>query len=94
MGLPRPTIFVDTPQKANNEIFNELNVECYEDTVREDLGALVPLSDTGSIPGVVSSLHEAREIWKQRLTSVRNENVYNPGNAVSVSAEHVVRLLS
>ena len=94
MGLLRPAIFVDTPQKAHNDIYPELDIECYEDVVREDLGALVGVHQVDSLPDVVTSLIEERVEWRQRLELLRDQVLFNPGDAVHVAAMQILDLIA
>ena len=94
LGLLRPAIFVDTPQKAHNDIYPELDIECYEDVVREDLGALVGVHQVDSLPDVVTSLIEERVEWRQRLELLRDQVLFNPGDAVHVAAMQILDLIA
>ena len=94
LGLLRPAIFVDTPKKTHNSEFLKLGIPCYEDLVRQDLGALVHPTELDLIPELVESLHGDRAIWYQKLERLRNEHLYNPGTAVAAAADYIVRLLS
>ena len=94
LGLLRPAIFVDTPQKAHNDIYPELDIECYEDVVREDLGALVGVHQVDSLPDVVTSLIEERVEWRQRLELLRDQVLFNPGDAVHVAAKQILNLIT
>jgi YidC/Oxa1 family membrane protein insertase len=94
LGLLRPAVFVDTPKKTHNSEFSKLDISCYEDVVRKDLGALVRLTDLDLIPELVESLHGDRAIWRKKLERLRNEHLYNPGTAVAAAADYIVRLLS
>ena len=94
LGLLRPAVFIDTPKKANNEAHPELGLECYEDVMREDLGALVGLAEINQAPELIASLHDDRALWQDKLKRIRSENLYNPGSAVSTAADYIVRLLS
>jgi len=93
LGLLRPAIFVDTPPKAHNDSHPELGIECYEDVVRSDLGALVGVHEVGSLPDVVASLIDQRVEWRRRLELVRDRVLFNPGNAVETAARQILDLV-
>ena len=93
LGLLRPALFVDTPKKIHNSEFLKLGIPCYEDLVRQDLGALVRPTELDLIPELIESLHGDRAIWNQKLERLRNEHLYNPGTAVAAAADYIVRLL-
>ena len=94
LGLLRPAIFVDTPQKAHNDNYSQLDIECYEDVVREDLGALVGVHQADSLPDVVTSLIDERVEWRKRLELLRDQVLFNPGNAVQAAAKQVLNLIT
>ena len=94
LGLLRPAIFVDTPQKAHNDSHSELGIECYEDVVRADLGALVGVHEVNSLPAVVTSLIDERVEWRQRLELLRDQVLFNPGNAVQTAAVQILDLIT
>lgn len=94
LGLLRPAIFVDTPQKAHNESHSQLDIECYEDVVRADLGALVGVNEVNSLPDVVTSLIAERVEWRQRLELLRDQVLFNPGNAVKAAGKQILNLIT
>ena len=94
LGLLRPAIFMDTPQKAHNNTYPQLDIECYEDVVREELGALVSLHQADSLPDVVNSLLDDRIEWQQRLKLLRNQVLFNPGEAINVAAMQILDLVT
>ena len=94
LGLLRPAIFVDTPQKAHNDSHSQLDIECYEDVVRADLGALVGVNEVTSLPDVVTSLIDERVEWRQRLELVRDQVLFNPGNAVQAAGKQILNLVT
>ena len=85
---------MDTPQKAHNNIYPQLDIECYEDVVREELGALVSLHQADSLPDVVNSLLDDRIEWQQRLKLLRNQVLFNPGEAINVAAMQILDLIT
>ena len=94
LGLLRPAIFVDTPQKAHNDSHSQLDIECYEDVVRADLGALVGVNEVTSLPDVVTSLIDEQVEWRQRLELVRDQVLFNPGNAVQAAGKQILNLVT
>lgn len=94
MGLLRPTIFIDTPTKTNSDEFHRLGLGCFEDHIRETLGALITLDKLDTLPEVVEHLLESRVEWENHLRTLRNNTVYNPGTAVDTAARQIGNLLS
>ena len=94
LAFLRPTVFIDTPPKAHNDVHSLLGLDCYEDAVRENLGALIALNQIETIPDVINILFNDRTKWQQRLLSLRNTVVFNPGNAISTAATQLQDIIS
>ena len=86
--------FIDQNQKAHNDSHSELDIECYEDVLRADLGALVGVHEVNSLPAVVTSLLDERVEWSQRLELLRDQVLFNPGNAVQTAAKQILDLIT
>jgi YidC/Oxa1 family membrane protein insertase len=94
LAFLRPTVFIDTPPKAHNDVYHLLGLDCYEDAVRENLGALITLDQIETVPHVVTALFHDQNKWQQRLLSLRNSIVFNPGNAVATAAAQLEKIIS
>jgi len=94
LAFLRPTVFIDTPPKAHNDVYHLLGLDCYEDAVRENLGALIALDQIETVPNVVTTLFNDRIKWQQRLLSLRNSIVFNPGNAIATAATQLQDIIS
>ncbi len=94
LAFLRPTVFIDTPPKAHNDVHHLLGLGCYEDDVRENLGALIALDQIETVPDVVITLFKDRIKWQQRLLSLRNSIVFNPGNAIATAATQLETIIS
>jgi YidC/Oxa1 family membrane protein insertase len=94
LAFLRPTVFIDTPPKAHNDVYHLLGLDCYEDAVRENLGALITLDQIETVPNVVTTLFNDRIKWQQRLLSLRNAIVFNPENAIATAATQLQNIIS
>jgi YidC/Oxa1 family membrane protein insertase len=94
LAFLRPTVFIDTPPKSHNDVHHLLGLDCYEDDVRENLGALIALDQIDTVPDVVTTLFNDRLKWQQRLLSLRNSIVFNPGNAIATAATQLESIIS
>ncbi len=94
LGLLRPAIFIDTPPKTNNDTFSRLNLSCFEDSIRDTLGALIGLDQLDGVPEVVMHLLESDIELEGHLRTLRDDTVYNPGTAVATAARQIGDLLS
>jgi CDP-glycerol glycerophosphotransferase (TagB/SpsB family) len=93
-GLERPVLFVDTPMKVNNPEFNRLELPPLEKSVREEIGAILPLTDLASAPSRIAALTADPNAFRDRIRQARERWVYHVGRSAEVAASHVARLLS
>ena len=93
LGLLRPAIFVNTPKKSNIDSRSLLNMSCFEDSVRGELGATIELSDTGEIPDIVREVLKDSINLKDRLGQLRDQHIYNPNRSVATAADQLVEML-
>jgi len=92
-GTERPVIFIDTPPKIHNPQYQELGIEPIEASLRDRIGIIVSLKDIGDIPSVIQNSLRDRVIWKDRLSMLRSEYVFNFGGASEIGAAYIKGLL-
>ena len=91
-GLERPVLFIDTPPKRNNPEHGRIGLAGIEESLREQIGAVVgPGNLRGALP-LIDSLCADPGAFKERLREARDRSVYNVGRSASVGAAHVARL--
>jgi YidC/Oxa1 family membrane protein insertase len=86
-GTERPVLFIDVPRKINNPGYEELGIEPFEATVREQIGKVVSPGDAEQIAGAVAELVGNRDGWIDSIRSAREANVYNVGRSGAVAAD-------
>ena len=86
-GTERPVLFIDVPRKINNPGYEELGIEPFEATVREQIGKVVAPGDAEQIAAAVTELVGNRDGWIDSIRSAREANVYNVGRSGAVAAD-------
>ncbi|MGH2446079.1 MAG: CDP-glycerol glycerophosphotransferase family protein [Candidatus Limnocylindria bacterium] len=91
-GLERPVLFIDTPKKVNNPEYERIGMITIEESVRDEIGAIVDPRDLRAALPLIDSLSADPHAYRERLREARLRTVYNVGRSASVGAAHVARL--
>jgi len=91
-GTERPVLFLDVPVKIKNQDFRALGIEPLELSLRSKIGILVPLGELNRIPERVSMLIAEREVYKGRLTALREKYVFAFGRSSQIGAACINRI--
>lgn len=86
-GTERPVLFIDVPRKVNNPGYEELGIEPFEATVREQIGKVVAPGSAEQIAGAVAELVGDREGWIGAIRAAREANIFNVGRSGAVAAD-------
>ena len=86
-GTERPVLFIDVPRKINNPGYEELGIEPFEATVREQIGKVVAPGDAEQIAAAVTELVGNRDGWIDSIRSAREANIYNVGRSGAAAAD-------
>ena len=92
LGLEKPVVFIDVPRKVNNPEYQLLPIEPFEVSIREKIGAVVPMNDIENIKCYLDKVLTAAD-EKQTLAELREQYVYNTGNSAKVGATRIKELL-
>ena len=84
----RPIVFLDTPPKANNPDYHEVNLDPVEKSIRERIGRLCQPGDTPGIVAAVRACLSASDLPQD----ITDAYVFNPGQAAAVGARHIAAL--
>lgn len=86
-GTERPVLFIDVPRKVNNPGYEELGIEPFEATVREQIGKVVAPDNAEQIAGAIAELVGQRDGWIDSIRGAREANIYNVGRSGAVAAD-------
>jgi hypothetical protein len=91
-GLERPVLFIDTPKKINNPEFPKIALPPLEEAVREEIGAILPMSAIASVAEKIAELVADPESHRVRIRASRDRWIYNVGSSAAVGASHIARI--
>ncbi len=86
-GTERPVLFIDLPRKVNNPRYEELGIEPFEASVREQIGRVVAPERPEQIGAAVAELVGNRGDWVESIRAARAASVYNVGRSGAVAAD-------
>ncbi len=86
-GTERPVLFIDVARKVNNPAYEDLGIEPFEASVREQIGKVVAPGSDEQIAAAVAELVGERGGWTQSIRAARDANVYNVGRSGAVAAD-------
>lgn len=92
-GTERPVIFIDTPPKIRNPRYRELGIEPVEISLRNRTGTIVLTEDIKDIPFVIQDSLSNSALWKDKLSKLRSEYMFNFGRASKIGANYIRSLL-
>ncbi len=91
-GLGRPVLFIDMPRKLNNPNYRELELVPFEESIRQQIGAVVSPENTTELLNAVNALCASPGEVGRKITELRHNWIYNIGNSGEVAAETIVKL--
>jgi YidC/Oxa1 family membrane protein insertase len=91
-GLERPVLFMDMPMKVNNPEYERIGLTTIEESIRDDIGAIVDPNDLEAALPLVEALCRDPEAFREQLRETRERAVYNVGRSATVGAAEVARL--
>lgn len=92
MGLEKPVIYIDLPQKSRNAAWRSLGIEPFESYVRDKLGALLPPGELSKLPDLVRDLVREPGRFGGNVAKLRADWVYNVGRSGIAGAEAIAML--
>ena len=92
MGLEKPVIYIDLPQKSRNAAWQALGLEPFESYVRDKLGALLPPDQLSRLPELVRELVRDPGRFRGNVAKLRAEWVYNVGRSGIAGAEAIAAI--
>lgn len=90
----RPVLFIDTPMKIMNPEYERINITPINDTLRSEVGKIVPLDETDKIGEYIGSLLSEKEEYKEKITAALNAHLYNPGKSRVLCGRYIIKSLS
>ena len=86
----KPVIFIDTPMKIMNPEYKKIDVEPFNICARNEIGKIVEVDKICTIRNVVDETLEDIKEYKEKITKLRNEYVYNIGTSAEFGAKYII----
>lgn len=92
LGLEKPVLFIDLPQRIRNKNWQELDIEPIESAIRGQVGSILLPEALDQAPERIHALLQHPETLRDRISNLREQSIYNLGSSVPMAAEEIVRL--
>ena len=92
-GRLGPVIFLDIPRKVNNPHYEELSLEPFEVSIRNQIGVVVRPDEIDQIAAHAEEMATNSNEIRRSLRELRNKYVFNIGNSGRIAADEILRLL-
>lgn len=89
----KPVLFINTPMKVLNPEYINYENQPLDITLRNQLGISIETNETDKAPKAVKELLSNREEYKNRITDIVNQYVFNIGKSGQVAAKYILNRL-
>lgn len=86
----KPTLFINTPMKVVNPDWQKISVTPFIIDVRTRIGKAVDVDELSRVGDVAAELMEHSNDYAERIESMRDEFLFNPGCSGRVGAEYII----
>jgi CDP-glycerol glycerophosphotransferase (TagB/SpsB family) len=92
MGLEKPVLFIDVPRRIRNPDWQELGIEPFESSIREQVGEVLDPSALDQAPLVIERLLASPDRFRDQVRDLREESVFRLGHSLPDGAAEIARL--
>ncbi len=89
-GTQRPVVFMETPVRVDNPLWEQVGIEPLENAYRKKIGVCLEPSRVKELPVVLQSLIPCKAKWRSELIALRSETIANWGGAARIGAEYIL----
>ena len=89
----KPTLYINTPMKVMNPDYEELGIEPFDITVRDEVGISVDVDKLDTLHDVVERLLHDTEYSKDAMIAVRDKYLFNIGGSGKAGADYIIKKL-
>ncbi len=86
----RPSLFINTPMKVMNPEYDLLPLVPLDISLRDELGVSLNLEDLGDIQTQVNELLRQSETYREHISKVLAQNMYDIGNAAQGAGDYLI----
>lgn len=92
MGLEKPVLFIDVSRRIRNPDWQELGMEPFESSIREQVGEILDPSALNEAPAVIGRLLASPDRFRDQIRKLRQEKVFRLGHSIPDGAAEIARL--
>jgi CDP-glycerol glycerophosphotransferase (TagB/SpsB family) len=92
MGLEKPVLFIDVPQRVRNPNWRELGIDPIEITMRAKLGEVVGPDALNEVPAAIERLLADPGRFRDSMRELRENAVFRLGHSIPDGAAEIARL--
>ena len=89
----KPSIFINTPMKIMNPNYKKISPVPLDISLRDQIGVSVDINKLNNIYDIVKDLIKNTPKYKEKITKVLYDNIYNVGNSKEVTGEYIISTL-
>ena len=86
----RPVLFVDTPMKVHNPEYQKIDVVPFDVWIRNKVGISIKPEEAKEVKAKIENLFIKEADYKQSIFELRDNNIYNIGNASEYGAKYII----
>ena len=89
----RPTLYINTPMKIMNPDYEEIGIEPFDITVRDEIGISVDTDKLSDLASAVDRLLNDEVYSPESIASIREKYLFNIGKSGEVGARYIINRL-
>jgi YidC/Oxa1 family membrane protein insertase len=94
LGLEKPVLYIDVPRRVRNPKYQELGLEPMEVSIRNKVGRILDPLELDKAPDLIEQLLSDPHCFREKISRLRSEFVFNLGNSVDAGAKEIAKIAS
>lgn len=90
IGLKKPVLYIDTPQKIHNPEADKINLTPIENEIRSEIGQIVKIDDLSNIPSYINEL--LKKYDAEKITETQEKYLFTKKNSLNKSAKRILSI--
>ncbi len=90
----KPSLFINTPMKVVNPNYEKIPLVPLDISLRDDIGISVDVEDLDTLPDVVRLLLDKVDEYKEHITAVVRENIFDVGDGARGGGQYIIDTLA
>lgn len=90
LGMHRPVLFIDTPLKATNPLWEELGIQPIENILRAKIGIVMQPEQLDSIGAKINQLQQLKDTFPEQMNLLKKELLFNSDAAYKSGVDYIL----